>query len=487
MSRTRQVLWASALSGAGVFVSMAAVLVIQKLATRTLSTADFGVFVLIQFWADALNLFTNLGFSASLPRVVAAAPEADRNRTTAAALTGAALLSLSVSLIALLAWYFGAGALGSRVGEDDRHFLAFAWLVPPLFFVGVQRDTVLAALAGFHRFSHRAVSIVLASVLSMAIAGLCVATGHVSVASFSGALALGHGVNLLWLYFALPRGARWRWDPASFLDTARASTALYQNSLLNFVSQRVDVLISQRLLGLQIVSLLGVVKYFPTVFSRVMGALQVPLLPNLAALIAQGDHATAARVMNRALLLSATLGYTAVLASAALARPLILVFTDAKYLPAAPALGWLMAAMCLAVQAGIPGQALIALGRPGIVTRVNAATAVLAAGLNWVLLPRFGLLGAGYAATLSMALSALVQAAAADRLGLTLDRRHFVLLQLLFALCCGGFWLCPEPFRLAAALAFPLLLVITGAFPWTEVRAVTGVLSARFRRPRHNI
>lgn len=472
-SRTRQVLWASALSGGSVFVSMAAALVVLKLATQTLSTQDFGVFVLLQVCADALNLLINLGLAVSLPKLIAAAPPEDRRHVAGAAMAGVLCLSAMAAGALFAAWWLLAGWLAPRLSADGARLLHFAWLVPPLFFVGVLRDTAMAALAGLHRFWHRALSIVVASLLYTAIAVAAVALGKVSVVSFTGAMTLGHGLNLAWLYFALPRGARFHPDAARFLGAARESLALYQNNLLTFIYQRLDTFVAQHFLGLGGVSMLGAAKQLPTILSRAMGALLVPLLPNLAGLIATGDLALAGRVLNRAAVLVAVLGYTATLACAALAGPLLHLLTSSEYTAAAPLVGWLMAAMSLAILGGIMGQGLIALGRAASVTQANVALAVISLGLNVVLMPTLGIQGAAYAALGAVFVSAALQAGMVHRAGLRLDIGAHLRVHGLFAACwIAGMVFGGPVLGVGLALLFPIACVAAGALPLREVRGL---------------
>ena len=475
--RTRQVVWAAALSGGSVFISMAAALVVLKLATQSLSVHDFGVFVLLQVMADALNIVFNLGLAVSLPKLIAAAPAGERRSIAGAAMAGVLCLATLVAA-ALLALWCAARAAAPSLGPDATRLLHFAWLVPPLFLVGTLRDTAMAALAGLHRFGQRALGIVVASLLYTAIAAAAVALGHVSVVTFTGAMALGHALNLLWLYRALPPGARFRLDPPRFLAATRESAALYQNNLLTFVHQRLDALIAQHFLGLVGASMLGAAKQLPTILSRAVGALLVPLLPSLAGLVAAGDLTLAASVLNRALVLVAVLGYTATLACAALAGPLLWLLTSSAYLPAAPLVGWLMAAMSVAIQGGILGQGLIALDRAAAVTRANIALAVISIALNALFLPRLGVAGAAYAALAAVLASAILQGIQLHHAGLRIQLRGFLGTQVIFAACWAVTLLFPGALPgLAAALAFPVLCIATRALPAAEISGLLGALA----------
>lgn len=473
MNRTRQVLWASALSGGSVFVATAAALALLKLATNHLSMAEYGTLVLVQFWADAFNIFANLGLAVSLPRHVAAAPAEDRHDIIASAIGGTTLIA---GVLVVLAAAIG-GAVAMLVPDMAPWLFLSAWILP-LFFVGVVRDTALAALAGLHRYTGRAMSLIVASVLGVGIAGVFVALGHASVGAFAGALALGHSLNLVWLFLVLPRGARWRWAPGRFLRTMRESRALYQNQVLNFLFQRVDLLLAERLLGIEAVSMLGAVKQFPVLLSRVIGALLVPLLPNLSALVATGELQTATAVMNRALRLVGVLGYSAVLLCAGLAVPLLTLVSSATYATAAPLVLWMMCAMAIAVQAGIAGQGLIALGRAALVTRSNVVMAVASIGLNLLLLPHYHYMGAGYAAVAAVIVGALLQVTFVHRNGLRIDWRPLIVIQACFVLPCGVALAMPWPAHalFAAALMFPVACLLLGGLPWAELRMLLAAL-----------
>jgi len=471
VNRTRQVLWASALSGGSVFVATAAALALLKLATNHLSMVEYGTLILVQFWADALNIFVNFGLAVSLPRIVAAAPAEERHAIVASALSGTAVVAaLGVGLLALL-------GVGLSLVVDVAWLSLAAWTLP-LFFVGVLRDTALAALAGLHRYTGRAISLIVASVLSVGIAGILVALGHASVGAFALALVLGHALNLIWLFIALPRGARWQWDLARFHGTVGESRALYQNQMLTFIYQRLDLLLAERLLSIEAVSMLGAVKQFPVLLSRVVGALLVPLLPNLSALIAAGELHTAAAVMNRALRLVGVLGYSAVLLSASLAVPLLTVVSSKYYALAAPLMLWLMTAMAIAVQTGIAGQGLIALGQARLVTRSNVAMALASILLNVVLLFVYGYEGAGYSAVAAVLVGAGLQLYFVHRNGLRVAWRPLATIQGCFVALCGAAlaspW--PAPALFVAALVYPAACLLLGGLPWAELRLLIEVV-----------
>ena len=224
----------------------------------------------------------------------------------------------------------------------------------------------------------------------------------------------------------------WRIDWGEILAPLRFSLPLYANTLMNFVYQRADTLLVVHFLGIGAGALFEMAKRVPGVLSRFFGAALIPYLPSVAELLRTRERERAARLIQRASIYTAFTGYAITLLTVAVQKPLLGLLFTADYTEAAPALGPLMIAACLAVQAGIMGQALIALERPWTVMYVNIGLAALSLALNAVLLPRMGLAGAGWSAVAASLFSYALQRAAVARAGLAAPAGRGLLVHLLF-------------------------------------------------------
>lgn len=457
MSRTRTIIRGGALSGVSVLFSMIAMLVVGKMFTNALSPTAVAVLTLALLWADFFNLVANAGLSVSLPKLVAAAEPDEQLRISSACLSFQTLFSIVLGIIVLLAipvavylqtWY-----------ESNMHFYLailplFLVLLPPLFIVGVLRDASLASLAGFNRYGQRAAGIVVSSCMQVLLVGAAIWLFHADIAGIAFAMAASYAVAVVWLMAALPKGARWQRNAALARQCLKFSLPLYINSLLTFLFQRFDtVLLLALLQSPKAVAFYEVGKRVPTLVSRALNALLVPFLPAIAELSARGEKEEAARFLQRTLLITGFLGYLAVLLIVVIQEPLIIALFNRDYLPLTYILGSLTAAICIAVQAGLMGQTLVALGHPSLVTYVNIFAAVFNIALNIAIIPQWGIVGAGIAAVITAALSFSAQLVCVIRKGLRLH-----LLQ-----CC-----CPHLLMLAAAGA----LLATGNPLWARITAM---------------
>lgn len=415
------------LSGASVGVSMVALLVVGKIITSTLPQHAVGLFMLILLTADFLNLFSNLGLYVSLPKLVGAAlSEEEADNIIAADLTWQVLVSVTLGALLLVVWRFVPSPDKLLQDQTWTAVYPYLWLVPPLFVVGALRDTVMAALAGLNRYGLRAVGIIVASLLQVTLVFVVVWWFEGGLVPLCLAMLASYAIALLLLCAALPVGRRPSLNWAMYSMSVRFSFPLYINSLLNFFFQRLDTVVVTALLGVPQMAIYEIAKRFPTLLSRTLNALLVPFLPNISSLLARGRAQDAAGLLNRALALTVFFGNVGVLGLVLLQEPLILLLFTPEYLPATEVLGLLVTGICLAVQAGILGQTLIALNRPFVVTIANTGMALLSLLGSFMLLPYLGLTGAGIAWVAATGFCAAFQTFHVLRLGVGLDWQTYL-------------------------------------------------------------
>lgn len=477
MSRTRTVVQGAAYSGASVFLSMAALLIVGKVFTNTLLVQEVAVFGAIMATADFLNILLGLGIYNGLPKLIAAAPQEHRSDYARAALLGQGIVS-----IAFAALFY---AVYTQITVDQLPQNAFLelvwpslWLVPPLVVVGTLRETGMAALAGLNRYAARAAAISIAALGQVVLVVIALLALDMGLPGLVLATLAAHAFSVLTMIFGLSLGRGGLSTRTAWWASFRFSFPLYLNGLLTFFYTRFDFFIVAFFLGSVAAGIYDTIKRLPTILARILNAMLVPYLPNLSALIAQGDRDGAARMMHHALGLSAFLGYGAVFSAVCVQELVIRMLFSAEYLPGAPVLGLLLAAIALTVQAGIIGQSLIALGHPKAITLINIGLAIAGVVGNVLLLPHFGLLGAGYAALLAIAFSYLLQALAAQHYGMAIRWRALIAPQIALAvsaalLVLGGSTL---PFRLLALGLFVTLCLAFGVVTPQHLRAVISAL-----------
>jgi len=423
MSRTQRFMRGAFLSAASVLFSMLAMLAVGKMVTNApaLGKTEVGVFMLLLLGADFLNIANNFGLWVALPKLVGAAAPAEQCSIIRASFGCQTVVSLALAAALLLTWRLFPGLEALATNPDWRAMFPYLWLLPPLFLAGTLRDNAMAALAGLNRYGTRALGIAASSFLQATLVFSLVWWGGAGLVTLSLCMFGAYGTAFLLMHASLPFGRAPSLDWATYGKCVRFSLPLYANSLLNFFFQRFDSLMVAAYLGLEQAAVYEIAKRFPMLLSRTLGTLQVPLLPSISELIAQDRREAAARLLNQALILSVFFGYLGVLFIVTIQEPLVGLLFNIDYLGAASVMGLLMTAICLAVQAGLMGLTLIALERPGLVTRTNALMAIIAVALNAVLLPKLGIAGGGISLLAAAAFSATMQTGHVRRLGIAVD------------------------------------------------------------------
>ena len=493
MSRTRTFVRNALLSGASIFVSMAALLIVGKLVTNLLPAAIVGFFALLLLWSDLVNIVSSLGLTVSAPKLIAAAPAPQRLRLAKVLLRGQALALLLCTCVVLMMYWQPVLQLWIPYTYESAAFSEYLWMLPLLFVPGAVRDLCTAILAGLNRYLTRSTGIVVSSVVQViAVAGVA-AFGLHSLQNFVLATAAGYLCAAVWLLLALRPLRQVAHPPAhpgdadaSASETAlqqygaavRFSWPLYANSLLSFVYQRLDTVLVTAVIGFGAAGIFDMAKRIPMLLSRALGALLIPYLPGIAEFVALGDRDRARLLMHQALLLTAAFGYGISFAVIAVQDWLLPLLFTGEYLAAAPALGLLLIAACLSVQAGIMGQTLIALNKPKWITSVNLFTALLSLALNALLLPRLGLMGAGIAALIALGTSTGLQAWRVHREGIPVLLNRYLTLQsiTLAGLALVIFGVDQVAIRLLVMVLYPALLLLTRVVTWHELRQVGSAL-----------
>ncbi|MBL7646698.1 MAG: polysaccharide biosynthesis C-terminal domain-containing protein [Candidatus Hydrogenedentes bacterium] len=460
----------AAYSTGSMIYSTLALLVAGKLMTNALTPEAVGQVALLLILGELLGTCCNLGLTAALPKLLPACDEPGR-----AGLLGA-LLPFQMLSALLMAAVCGLGALFAPWWRPlAEGFLplpvALLWLAPPLLLIITLRDFLLAAAAGLHAYGLRAGAIMLMSSLQMLTFGALFVLGveeafHYALAYIVSGAA---GTGLLLRIAPRPYG----WDGPLVRRQVGFSAPLFANTLLGFAYQRLDTVIVVYFLGVGSAAVFEMAKRIPGVVARFLNAGLVPYLPSIAGLLRDSGRDGAGLLLQRASAYSAFTGYLATLAVVAVQEPLLAALFTTDYEGAAPAMGPLLIAACLATQAGLMGQALIALDRPVLVMNINVGLAAIGIGLNLLLIPQFGLAGAGWSAAAAAWFSFVLQRAAVARAGLPLTRSGALWITIFFVATYGFAWWMNSVFwTLVAALVYGAACLGAGSVSFKELRTL---------------
>jgi O-antigen/teichoic acid export membrane protein len=464
MSRFATMVRGTILSGGGMLFSMIGGMVVWKVVTQSpvLSESEVGIFALLLICTDTLVIINNFGMRTALPKLIAAAQGVENGRLTGSAIAYQILISTSFGAAIILGW--GLLPQSARVPSEDswRTLLPWLWALAPLGFVATLRELILAALAGHQAYTRRAIGLAGLALLYGGAVAACLWWMRGGLTLLIIATITAHGLAMVLLYLLLPTGRRLNLDWRLYADGVRFAWPLYLNNLFNIIQAKLDTVIVAALMGTHIAALFEIgAKKLPQYVTSLLGAALIPFLPGISERVAMQDKQGALDLLRLAYSIFAYLGYAAVFAVQLLQVPLILILFSPDYLEGAAALGLMMASTVMALQAGIMGQTLLALGRPHLITLVNIGLAVISLGLNALLIPQWGMIGAGIAAVAAVLFSLVMQVWWVRRSGLPLPWIVFLKPQALFAIC-AALLLLPGPTWLGHGIA--LLSFLLGGF-----------------------
>lgn len=186
----------------------------------------------------------------------------------------------------------------------------------------------------------------------------------------------------------------------------------YLGNLIQFLSYRINVFLVAYFLGVEAVGYYAIAIMVAEGLWLIAGSVGQVLFPRVSSLGESDANRLTPRVTRHVLFV---VSFIAV-GIALLAKPLIGIVFGSAYLPAVPALLWLLPGVVLLSIPKILSQDLAGRGRPELGATSAFFALVVSLPLNWFLIPLWGLEGAAFASTVGYAAAAIVVVVAFCRL-----------------------------------------------------------------------
>ncbi|MFP4501970.1 MAG: lipopolysaccharide biosynthesis protein [Candidatus Hydrogenedentota bacterium] len=468
------------LSGGGMVVALGSGLVALKLITNApaLSEADIGVYAMFVAVTDFFVSLNGFGMRTALPKLIGSADAAGKRSLVNATLTAQSGVSLALGLVIFAVWWLAP--VPALLAENDswNRLYPYLYILPAFLLVFTLRELLLAMQAGLHQYVSRTLGLTGYAVVQVVLVAALVWYAEGALTTLLWVIAAANAAAVLLLLALLRLPLRPVRDLRSWCGGVRFARPLWINNLFGYVFNRMDTLLVGALLGPAAAGIFDIgAKRLPQYAVSVLNASLVPFLPSLAERLARDDRAGATRLMLQVYDMFAFLGYAGLLFTLLVQGPLVRLAFSEAYAAALPVLGWMLAAGLLALQTGIFGQSLVALGRPRPIAVINILLALVSLGLNVLFIPRFGIAGAGYAAVIAIGVSHMLHAGCVHLSGMRFGlwpylRPHSNLagaLALLFVLRQYGLG---AGAPLAALSLFLALAPVTGLLKPNQVRRV---------------
>ena len=435
---------------------------------RILVPADFGRWAFVVSWLAAFQVLADPGLEAVLVRRLAA-PGADRARLLASGLSLRALLAvastaLAVALAPLAVDAGSASATRLLVGCGAAAMLLQA---QPVYRSLLRAELRMGAVFGVAAASSLAafVATVAAAASGLGVPAVFLAVAAAQAMGFAAARLVAHrGVG----------GAR-RVDPSLWRGLLREAWPIGANVLVVTLGLRMGALVLMRARGPGEVGFYSSATRLTESLNLVADGAMLTVFPALARRAFEDPAGLIAIARPTARLL----------AIAILAPDLLAGLFRPEFAAAAPALVVASWSALLAALGTLYGGLLVATGRQRVLLWINTAATVLLLGLQWLVVPRAGMVGAASVSLVTSVASHVVLAllpATRDLVGPCLRAAMAPVACAALLLACERF--APGPPLARAALltvSFPVLLGISGALGRREFGALGEALAGDSR------
>lgn len=389
----RTLLKDSAVYAIPAFVSRGLALILVPLYTRVLSPSDFGSLDLLIVFASIVNLTIALEVSQGVARFYASEPETERKVLYA---SSAFWFTVACYAIFLLLMLFFSGKLSELIMGQAGLMLAFQIGLVYIFVNGIFyliQNQFRWELRSFHyaivsltmAFVTAGVSVWLAYFLQWGLVGLL-------IGMLSGSL-VGTVLGLCWLRASL----QFRFSSVQLKEMLRFSTPLVFSGIAVWVSLYVDRIMINHFLTIDDVGLYGIGHRVASIAALVMVGFQGALTPLIYAHYQNSNTPNQLEKIFRIFLIFALLMF---LFLTLFASDILVIMTTQGFYDASVIVVFLVPAILLGnMYIFSPGIGIA--NKTHFIIWINVIGGLANVGLNYWLIPIFGIKGAGMATMLS--------------------------------------------------------------------------------------
>jgi O-antigen/teichoic acid export membrane protein len=392
------------LTFAGNVLIALASLVNQLVLARAMGVEQYGVYAYTFTWIVVLALPAKLGFDTGSVRFVALyAAQGDRPRLKGFLKASGAYVAVSAVLLALAATWASHGIGAGLLERGAAPAFAVAVLLLPLYALQLTRS---GAAQGFRQVwlsqTAELVRLMMTAALVAAAAWVFRRRVDAPAALLLQGAAIALALGTLWIGLWVKVRAHWRGVTPLVRNAEwfKVSVPLMLVSATHLIMKRTDVLMLGAMVSPAVAGAYQVASRFADLMVFGLAAANTfaaPMMSELHALGRMTDLRRVARLTARVGAVTTLIALVVLVASAGL----LLRLFGPGFDVARPALIILAGAQLVNALAGSVGILMSMTGHQNAVSVVLAFAAALNVGLNFVLIPRYGLVGAAVATGLA--------------------------------------------------------------------------------------
>jgi stage V sporulation protein B len=387
-------------------VALLAGFLIRPLLARWLGASGLGLYSLAITILGMGLLLANFGVSQSLLKYVAE-DTANRDRTARIVMSGFSMSIVLGAVIGVLLYAFRgpiADFFDMPEMADFLPILALAFPFSSLF------TSTTGLFNGLRQMKTYALLITGQSGLRIILVLTLVGIGAGVKGAVTGIVLSAAAISLLGLfasrYFIRSSLEGWAQNTRRLLSFGGR---MFAADATNVIANRIDIIVIGYYMAADDVGYYSAAALVATFFPLVPGAIQRITFPAASQLWAQKDYQTLGRMIDKSMKYSACVIVPLGLVVGFFAKDILTTVFGTDFDVAATPLCVLLVARVLRGGTAVPiGNVIPAIGRPDLNFKIELIGAGMNVGLNILLIPRYGILGAAIATTVSLVIGAAI-------------------------------------------------------------------------------
>lgn len=371
-------------------ITMVLGLALVVVSTRKFTADVYGSYILLWLISGLLSQITTLGFGLAIPRFLAISEDAHRKELLVNTFITLRLMVFGVMTIIALAL---APLLFKLFGvERETTTLVF---VVMMFFVSSFTSTMQSILQGFSRFKQIAVWDILSSFLNLILIFCLIPLPISDLAVFVCSYLIAYVIAGVYMFVSIPVRKYLLIEIPLMKSIIKFGFPLQLNDIVSYFYGRIDTLMIAAMLPVADIAYFEVARKIPDSLLAFFDAYTTVFFPLFSHLYSANEYEKAELLLRSSLRLITFISLFMAGAALLFGKDIIRLLFSEKYVVAAPVFFILMVALALTLIGYLLGKSLVAVGESDKPAKINLAHAAISLLLNWLLLPLFGIIGAG--------------------------------------------------------------------------------------------
>ncbi len=388
----RNILKGSAASSIGTISSMVFQFFTIMIMTRYVSKDDLGIYVLVIVIVNMFNLLGGLGVELTMVKFIASKKSEDNQDVLLPVLIIRGLGSLFFSIVFII--------IGRTILHlfDDRVY-QYIYYILAIFILANYRDLFYNLMQGLHQFKLYSIVNVASSVFRVVVIVFYLFWGKLDIQELLIIEILSTVQPLIHQLFVIPFKKYLRVRPTwqTFKKVINFSIPLYLNNLVDFVNGKMNIFIIGAYLNPASIANFDIARKVPVALGKIFGAFRIVYFPNLVTLFSDGDKKTAVHLIEKSVSIFSIAMAIFFPFTFLFRNELVNFLFSARYAEVSIAFALLIFNFFIKGLGNLMGYVFIPAGHPSIPTWINTVTSVISLGLSFLLIPKFGYMGAVYA------------------------------------------------------------------------------------------